>query len=324
MMIRAELWDLWPQGSNPCRNMRRYRTKPRERFLSLDELKRLGFVLDHTEDRQAAVVVRLLLFTGARSSEIAGLRWDWIRDTRAVLPDSMSGPTTRALRPDPPADPDRRAALRSAQPRMAQDRRAVAGRRERASRRLEDRPAHPVVRAGRGEDSRGAAPAGRRGAGISRGPYFGAALRLLGHGAGGGRAPRPPHSRRPPYLSVAGRHSRRRADRGGQAARAPQARHHRDLRPTRRCSASRRRRPCRNSHRPRHGLQGRATARTRRYRRREIGRNTAEAGSGGQGQKLPLSSMTRSKRTTQPISYKYSVAIPAQSAADARVARRTA
>ena len=101
MMIRAELWDLWPQGSNPCRNMRRYRTKPRERFLSLDELKRLGFVLDHMEDRQAAVVVRLLLFTGARSSEIAGLRWDWIRDTRAVLPDSMSGPTTRALRPDP-------------------------------------------------------------------------------------------------------------------------------------------------------------------------------------------------------------------------------
>ena len=51
MMTRAELWDLRPQGSNPCRNMRRYRTRPRERFLSLDELKRLGFVLDHAEDR---------------------------------------------------------------------------------------------------------------------------------------------------------------------------------------------------------------------------------------------------------------------------------
>ncbi|MXY39934.1 MAG: site-specific integrase [Rhodospirillaceae bacterium] len=99
MMTRAELWDLRPQGSNPCRNMRRYRTKPRERFLSLDELKRLGFVLDHAEDRQAAAAVRLLLFTGARSSEITGLRWDWIRDTRAVLPDSKSGPKTIQLPP---------------------------------------------------------------------------------------------------------------------------------------------------------------------------------------------------------------------------------
>ena len=54
--------------------MRRYKTAPRERFLSLDELKRLGFVLDHAEDRQAAAAIRLLLFTGARSSEITGLR----------------------------------------------------------------------------------------------------------------------------------------------------------------------------------------------------------------------------------------------------------
>ncbi len=101
MMRQAELWDLRPQGSNPCRNMRRYRTAPRERFLSLDELKRLGFVLDHAEDRQAAAAIRLLLFTGARSSEIAGLQWDWIRDTRAVLPDSKTGP--KALQLPPPA-----------------------------------------------------------------------------------------------------------------------------------------------------------------------------------------------------------------------------
>ena len=38
-MRQAELWDLRPQGSNPCRDMRRYRLKPRERFLSPDELK---------------------------------------------------------------------------------------------------------------------------------------------------------------------------------------------------------------------------------------------------------------------------------------------
>ena len=106
MMRQAELWDIRPQGSNPCRNMRRYRTVPRERFLSLDELKRLGFVLDHADDKQAAAAIRLLLFTGARSSEITGLRWDWIRGTRAVLPDSKTGPkailasSARAGRPE--------------------------------------------------------------------------------------------------------------------------------------------------------------------------------------------------------------------------------
>ncbi len=101
MMRQAELWDLRPQGSNPCRNMRRYKTPPRERFLSVDELKRLGFVLDHADDKQAAAAIRLLLFTGARSSEITGLRWDWIRGTRAVLLDSKTGP--KAIQLPPPA-----------------------------------------------------------------------------------------------------------------------------------------------------------------------------------------------------------------------------
>ena len=101
MMRQAELWDLRPQGSNPCRGMRRYKMQPRERFLSLDELKRLGFVLDHAEDAQAAAAIRLLLFTGARSSEVTGLRWDWIRGTRAVLPDSKTGP--KAVQLPPPA-----------------------------------------------------------------------------------------------------------------------------------------------------------------------------------------------------------------------------
>ena len=99
MLTQAELRELRPQGSNPCRNVRRYRVKPRERFLSLDQLKRLGFVLDHAEDTQAAAAIRLPLFTGARSSEITGLRWDWIRGTRVLLPDSKSGPKTVQLPP---------------------------------------------------------------------------------------------------------------------------------------------------------------------------------------------------------------------------------
>ena len=101
MMRQAELWDIRPQGSNPCRNMRRYRMAPRERFLSVDELKRLGAVLQDSDDLQTVAAVRLLLFTGARSSEITGLQWDWIRSTRAVLPDSKTGP--KAIQLPPPA-----------------------------------------------------------------------------------------------------------------------------------------------------------------------------------------------------------------------------
>ncbi len=99
MMKEAELRELRPQGLNPCSGMRRYRMKPRERFLSAEELKRLGFVLDHTEDVMAAAAIRLLLFTGARSSEITGLKWEWIRGSRALLPDSKTGPKTIQLPP---------------------------------------------------------------------------------------------------------------------------------------------------------------------------------------------------------------------------------
>lgn len=49
MMRHAELRDIRPQGSNPCRKMKRYRMTPRERFLSAEELKRLGTVLNHAE-----------------------------------------------------------------------------------------------------------------------------------------------------------------------------------------------------------------------------------------------------------------------------------
>ena len=45
MFKLAEAWDLAPPGRNPCRGVRRYREKPRERFLSRVEYRRLGRVL---------------------------------------------------------------------------------------------------------------------------------------------------------------------------------------------------------------------------------------------------------------------------------------
>ena len=85
MSRQAELWDIRPQRSNPCRNMRRYKMPPLERFLSLEELKHLGFVRDHASDEQAAAAIRPPLFTGAWSSESTGLRWDWIRGGRFIF-----------------------------------------------------------------------------------------------------------------------------------------------------------------------------------------------------------------------------------------------
>jgi hypothetical protein len=41
----AEVWEMRPEGSNPCRKIERYRENHRERFLNADELGRLGAVL---------------------------------------------------------------------------------------------------------------------------------------------------------------------------------------------------------------------------------------------------------------------------------------
>lgn len=94
----AELWNLRPDGSNPCRHVKRYREEKRERFLSDKEYGRLGDTLDDAErdgsETLAAIAAfRLLMLTGCRLSEIQKLRWEHV-DLEAGelrLPDSKSG-----------------------------------------------------------------------------------------------------------------------------------------------------------------------------------------------------------------------------------------
>ena len=45
MFSLAEVWDLRPDGFNPCRHVKRYKERNRERFLSPEETERLGEVL---------------------------------------------------------------------------------------------------------------------------------------------------------------------------------------------------------------------------------------------------------------------------------------
>jgi integrase/DNA-binding XRE family transcriptional regulator len=119
-MTFAEESSLRPQGSNPCRGVKRYRENRRNRFLSGDEMSRLGQVMEEAEtvglpwrkregakakhrpkeencrtlvNSRALAVIRLLLFTGARLSEIRELRWrDVDLECRTIaLPDRKGG-----------------------------------------------------------------------------------------------------------------------------------------------------------------------------------------------------------------------------------------
>ncbi len=93
----AETKGLRPQFSNPVRGIRRYPENHRERFLSTEELERLGEALDEElhehGDIYGVAAIRLLILTGARLSEILTLRWEYVDLKRGLLllPDSKTG-----------------------------------------------------------------------------------------------------------------------------------------------------------------------------------------------------------------------------------------
>ena len=96
IMRQAEVYGYRTEGTNPCVGIKRYRRQGRERFLSAAEMRRLGAVLArHEADRpQAVAIIRLLLLTGCRKSEIATLKWSFYREGKLFLPDSKVGPRT--------------------------------------------------------------------------------------------------------------------------------------------------------------------------------------------------------------------------------------
>ena len=96
ILNEAERMGHRTEGSNPCRGIRRYRRKGRERYLSDEEIRRLAETLStHEGERPLQVAaVRLLLLTGCRRSEVLTLRWSDYREGRLFLRDSKSGPRT--------------------------------------------------------------------------------------------------------------------------------------------------------------------------------------------------------------------------------------
>ena len=121
MFSWAAARGLIPESHNPAKGIERYREARRERFLTDEELSRLGAALDEAEtiglpwevdgskpsskhlvkeenrrtklDPFVVGAIRLLLLTGARLREILHARWDQVDLERGIifLPDSKSG-----------------------------------------------------------------------------------------------------------------------------------------------------------------------------------------------------------------------------------------
>jgi integrase len=115
---------LVPEGTNPAKGIDKFKESRRERFLTSEEMERLGSAIREAEttgipwkvDKSnakhvpkakrstkiappAAAVLRLLLFTGCRLREILHLRWEYVDIERGCLflPDSKTGRQTIIL-----------------------------------------------------------------------------------------------------------------------------------------------------------------------------------------------------------------------------------
>lgn len=96
VLAEAEVHGHRPDDSNPCRGLRRYPDRARERFLTAPETHRLGAALTAREAAEpvCAAAVRLLLLTGCRQGEIRTLQWRDYREGNLFLRDSKTGPRT--------------------------------------------------------------------------------------------------------------------------------------------------------------------------------------------------------------------------------------
>ena len=105
---KAGEWGVVPKTMNPALGVPRYKERKIERFLSAEELGRLGTALRELEaegevSRFGLAAIRLLVFTGARPSEALGLTWPMVDLERRVLniPDSKTG--AKVIHLNPPA-----------------------------------------------------------------------------------------------------------------------------------------------------------------------------------------------------------------------------
>lgn len=96
MLNYAEQLGYRRKATNSCKGIARYKRLLPERFLSPSEYRRLGRTLATMEfaNPNVPLAIEMLIYTGARSGEIANLRWREVRSPRLELEDSKTGPRT--------------------------------------------------------------------------------------------------------------------------------------------------------------------------------------------------------------------------------------
>ena len=104
MFELSERWGMRPDGSNPAKNIDRYKEEKRERYLTSAEVSRLWKILhapttDVKVSVNAVAAIKLLMLTGRRLNEILGLKWAWVDlDAKMLrLPDTKGGRLTVSL-----------------------------------------------------------------------------------------------------------------------------------------------------------------------------------------------------------------------------------
>jgi integrase len=73
--------------TNPAEGLGQFTTRTRERFLTADEMARLGAALDARREQSPhmVAVIELALFTGMRRGEILDLRWEDVREDERTI-----------------------------------------------------------------------------------------------------------------------------------------------------------------------------------------------------------------------------------------------
>lgn len=91
LFTQATLWG-YHRGDSPCKGIKKFKEISRDRFLSGEELSRFFEALDLTENPAFKDFILLSLFTGARRSNVLGMRWKDIDFERSVwkIPGEMS------------------------------------------------------------------------------------------------------------------------------------------------------------------------------------------------------------------------------------------
>ena len=86
----------WKQP-NPCEGVKRFAEKSRDRFMQPDELPRFLNALDAAPNQKLAAAIRLMLWTGARKSNVLGMRWQDVDLSAAVwnVPDTKQNEPQR-------------------------------------------------------------------------------------------------------------------------------------------------------------------------------------------------------------------------------------